>query len=329
MRYAEIGKSGIKASLIGMGTWVTGGWMWGGTDEKEAMEAIKVSIDNGITLIDTAPAYGKGRSEEIVGEAIKGKRDDLVIATKCGIEWHDVTKGTSFLTYSDGSQFNRYLGKDSIIYETEQSLKRLGTDYIDVMQTHWQDDTTSVEETMGALMKLKEQGKIRAIGVSNAGLYHLQEYSKFGQLDCDQEKYSMIDREHEKDLFSWCKKNKVSILSYGSISMGLLSGNMDPARKFDGDDSRISKERFTPENIRRTNELIGKYLKPVADKHEAAIGHIAIAWLLMQPGVFALVGSRRTNDAIENAKAADLILDEEDMNAVSIFIEEYEKEVKN
>jgi len=325
MRYAEIGKSGIKASVIGMGTWATGGWMWGVTDEKEALNAIKVSIDEGITLIDTAPAYGKGRSEEIVGKAIKGRRDDLVIATKCGLIWHDNSKGAFFLTYNDGSQINRYLGKDSIIYETEQSLKRLGTDHIDIMQTHWQDETIDIEETMDALLTLKKQGKIRAIGVSNVNISHLQAYSRNGQLDCDQEKYSIIDREHESDLFPWCKKNKVSILSYGSISMGLLSGKMDPGRKFEGDDYRKSKERFSSENIKRTNDLIGKYLKPVADKYEVAVGHIAIAWLLAHEGVFALVGSRKTSDAIENTKAADLILDDEDMKGISLFIKEYEK----
>ena len=328
MRFAEIGKSGIKASVIGMGTWVTGGWLWGGTDEKEALNAIKVSLDEGITLIDTAPAYGKGKSEEIVGKAIKGRRDDLVIATKCGIIWHDNSKGTFFLTYNDGSQFNRYLGKDSIIYETEQSLKRLGTDYIDIMQTHWQDETIDIEETMEALLELKQQGKIRAIGVSNVNISHLQKYSKYGQLDCDQEKYSMIDREHESDLFPWCKKNEVSILSYGSISMGLLSGKMDPYRKFEGDDVRKSKERFSSENIKKTNELIGRYLKPTADKHEVAVGHIAIAWLLAHDGVFALVGSRNTSDAIENTKAADLILDDDDMKEISLFIEEYDKNIK-
>lgn len=325
MRYSEIGKSGIKASVIGMGTWVTGGWLWGGTDEKEALNAIEVSIDKGITLIDTAPAYGKGKSEEIVGKAIKGRRDDLVIATKCGLIWNDNSKGTFFLTYNDGSQINRYLGKDSIIYETEQSLKRLGTDYIDIMQTHWQDETIDIEETMETLLTLKKQGKIRAIGVSNVNPSHLQKYSKYGQIDCDQEKYSMIDREHEADLFYWCRKNSVSILSYSSIALGLLSGRMDPNRKFGGDDYRKNQKRFSSDNIRTTNELIEKYLRPAADKHEVAIGHIAIAWLLAKPGVFALVGSRKKSDAIENAKAADLILDADDMNAVSFFIEEYNK----
>lgn len=325
MRFAEIGKSGMKASLIGMGTWATGGWLWGGTDEKEALKAINVSIDAGITLIDTAPAYGKGKSEEIVAKAIKGRRDRFVIATKCGLTWHNKSKGTFFLTYSDGSQVNRYLGKESIIYETEQSLKRLKTDYIDIMQTHWQDETTPIEETMEALLALKEQGKIRAIGVSNVKLSHIKEYSKYGQIDCDQEKYSMIDREYENDLFPWCKENYVSILAYSSMAMGLLSGKMDPGRKFAGDDYRKDQKRFSSENIRKTNEIISKFIKPIADKYDVAIGHIAIAWLLAKPGVFALVGSRKASDALENAKAGDLILDNEDKKNINLFIEKYKE----
>ena len=161
----EIGRSGIQASAIGLGTWAIGGWMWGGSDERQSIAAIQSSIDEGVTLIDTAPAYGQGQSEEIVGKAIRGRRDKVVLASKCGLVWH-TTKGKHFFDY-EGRPVHRYLGRESIAYEVEQSLKRLGTDHIDHYITHWQDEITPIEETVAALEDLKRQGKIRSIGASN------------------------------------------------------------------------------------------------------------------------------------------------------------------
>ena len=324
MRFAEIGKSGINASIIGLGTWVMGGWLWGGADEVKAQKAVEASINSGITLIDTAPAYGMGKSEEIVGRAIKGKRDKLVIATKCGLIWHEA-KGTHFLTYGDGTKIYRYLGAESIEHEVNESLKRLGTDYIDLLQPHWQDSTTPIEETMTAMMKLKEKGKIRAIGVSNATLEQLKEYSKYGELDSDQEKYSMIDRQVEELVLPWCRENKVSMLAYSSMSRGLLTGKMSPDRKFDGDDSRKEDPRFSPENIKKANALIEKYLKPVAQEKNITVGQLTVAWLISKENVFALCGARDPKQALENVKAGDVILDEEDNKAIGQFIDEYEK----
>src|SRR5882724_5273624 len=192
MLYRPLGQSGIQASVIGLGTWAIGGWMWGGTDEAKAIRAIQVSLDAGITLIDTAPAYGLGLSETIVGKAVAGRRDKVVIATKCGLVWH-VKRGDPFLD-EKGKAIHRYLGSESIRYEVEQSLKRLNTDYIDLYQTHWQDVTTPIEETMKTLLDLKKQGKIRAIGVSNCAVEQLEAYRKIGPLDSAQEKYSMLDR---------------------------------------------------------------------------------------------------------------------------------------
>ncbi|TIR34434.1 MAG: aldo/keto reductase, partial [Mesorhizobium sp.] len=192
----SIGKSGVVASAVGLGTWAIGGWMWGGTDEAESIAAIQASIDAGVSLIDTAPAYGLGRSEEIVGKAIKGRRDRAVIATKCGLNWHS-KKGNHFFD-QDGTPVNRYLGADGIAYEVEQSLRRLGTDYIDLYITHWQDPTTPIAETMEALERLKSAGKIRAIGASNLNAAELQQYVAAGQLDAIQERYSMLDREIEQ-----------------------------------------------------------------------------------------------------------------------------------
>src|SRR5215207_6058114 len=170
----DLGRSGVRATAVGLGTWAIGGWMWGGTDEGEAVAAIKASLDAGLSMIDTAPAYGLGRSEEIVGRAIAGRRDEVVLATKCGLDWHS-GKGNHFFD-QDGVPVHRYLGRDGIVHEVEESLKRLRTDYIDLYITHWQDPTTPMDETMEALERLKSAGKIRAIGASNLSPADLEAY---------------------------------------------------------------------------------------------------------------------------------------------------------
>lgn len=192
MEDRSLGASGIEASVVGLGAWAIGGWMWGGADERKSVEAIQAAIDTGINLIDTAPAYGLGLSESVVGKAVAGRRSQVLIATKCGIVWH-TDKGTPFVNQS-GKQMHRYLGPESIRYEVEQSLKRLNTDHIDLYQTHWQDETTPIEDTMRTLLDLKREGKIRAIGVSNATVEQIEAYRRIGPLDSGQEKYSMLDR---------------------------------------------------------------------------------------------------------------------------------------
>src|SRR5688572_26307359 len=184
-----IGSSGVAASTIGLGTWAIGGWMWGGTDEAESVAAIRAAIDAGVSLIDTAPAYGMGRSEEIVGKAIAGRRDEVVLATKCGLVWH-TDKGRHFFDQA-GKPVHRYLGAESIAHEVDQSLKRLGTDHIDLYITHWQDPTTPIAETISALEDLRRAGKIRAIGASNVSADDLKAYVAAGRLDAIQEQYSM------------------------------------------------------------------------------------------------------------------------------------------
>ena len=219
MHYRELGSSGIKASVVGLGTFAIGGWFWGGTDEKKSIEAIHASLDMGVNLIDTAPIYGFGKAEEIVGKALKGKRDKAVIATKCGLRW-DTDKG-EFNGYADEKSpsttpakytIHRYLGPDSITYEVEQSLRRLGTDHIDLYQTHWQEATTPIEVTMEALQKLRQEGKIRAIGVSNVTVDQLKRY---GAVASAQEKFNLLDRGIEKKgLVDYCARAGIVILSY-------------------------------------------------------------------------------------------------------------------
>ncbi len=329
MRYVILGNTGIKVSVIALGLWAAGGTFWGGTDQQAIEKAINASIDTGINFIDTAPGYGYGLSEEILGRAIKGKRDSVVLATKCGLVW-DVDEG--FLHYSFPGIGNeksvnvfRRLKKDSIKKELQQSLKLLGTDYIDLYQTHVQDPNTPIAETMEALLELKSRGYIRAIGVSNVTMNILKEYSAYGTIDSDQEKYSIIDRNIESSLLPWCRENKASMLAYSPLSQGLLSGNMNPERKFTKDDSRIlfNPERFSRESILETNLLLEKNLGLAAEKHNATVGNIAVAYLLQDETVIAICGARNEKQAAENAKAGDIILDQQDRKAVEFFISQY------
>jgi methylglyoxal reductase len=302
----KIGKSGIDATAIGLGTWAMGGWMWGGGDDANSIAAIRTALDEGVTLIDTAPAYGLGKAEELVGEAIAGRRDQVVLATKCGLAWH-TDKGTHFFD-EHGKKVYRYLGRESVFHEIEQSLKRLKTDYIDLYITHWQDATTPVAETMGALLELKQQGKIRAIGVSNVSLEELQAYLAAGPVDAIQERYSMLDRGIETTLLPACRRNDVAVLSYSSLALGLLSGKIDARRSFEGDDLRKDNPRFAPANLQRVAAFMAE-IRPIAEARKASVAQIVIAWTIGQPGItYALCGARNAAQARENAQAGAVAL---------------------
>lgn len=313
MRTRPLGQSGIGATVVGLGTWAIGGWMWGGTDEADAIDAIRAGIDAGINLIDTAPAYGLGLSEEIVGKAIAGRRDRVVLATKCGLVWH-TQKGKFFFT-EEGRPVHRYLGPESIRHELEESLRRLGTDVIDLYQTHWQDPTTPIEETMAALMDLKREGKIRAIGVSNATPEEIDAYRKVGPVDTDQERYSMVDRELEERLLPYCLKHDIAVLAYSPLARGLLTGRCGPDRAFTGDDQRIGDPQFCIENRERVARLLGE-IKPLADARGLTLSQLVIAWTIAQPGLtHALAGARNAAQAVENA-GGDVALGDSEIAAI-------------
>jgi aryl-alcohol dehydrogenase-like predicted oxidoreductase len=322
MQHRPLGASGIQASALGLGTWAIGGWQWGGTDEKQAIEGIHAAIDAGITLVDTAPVYGLGTSEEIVGKALKGRRDKVILATKCGLIWH-AQQGNHFFD-EDGKPVHRYLGADAIRYEVEQSLKRLQTDTIDLMQTHWQDPTTPIDETMGALMDLKAEGKIRAIGVSNVTTAQMDAYRAAGQLDSDQEQYSMIDREIEATLLPYTRQHNIAMLAYSPLALGLLTGKIGPDRQFSGDDQRIGEPRFSVENRARVAAMLTDF-KPLAARHGLSIPQLVIAWTLAQPGVtHVLVGARNAAQAVENAKAGQVTLDADTAAAMDAIISQHQ-----
>jgi aryl-alcohol dehydrogenase-like predicted oxidoreductase len=321
MQYRELGSSGIKASVVGLGTFAIGGWFWGGTDEKKSIQAIHASLDMGVNLIDTAPIYGFGRAEEIVGKALKGKRDKALIATKCGLRW-DTDKG-EFDGYADDKSpsktpakytIHRYLGADSIREEVERSLKRLGTDHIDLYQTHWQESTTPIEVTMDVLVKLRQEGKIRAIGVSNVSMDQLKRY---GAVASAQEKFNLLDRGVEKKgLVDYCVRAGIAILSYFTMEQGLLTGAMSAERSFKDGDTRKTNALFSPESIRRVNAILAE-LRPFADTYKATIAQVVIALTARQTGItHLLIGARDAAQAKENARGGQLQLAPEDARAM-------------
>lgn len=317
----SIGASGLQASAVGLGTWAIGGWMWGGTDEVASIAAIHAAIGEGLSLIDTAPAYGQGVAEEIVGKAITGRRDKVVLATKCGLVWH-TTKGNHFFDY-DGRPVHRYLGKDSIVHEVEQSLKRLRTDVIDHYITHWQDPTTPIGETMEALESLKAQGKIRSIGASNTSVDDVKAYVAGGQLDAVQEEYSMAKRDIETTLLPVCREHGVATLSYSSLALGLLTGRIGPDRTFTGDDLRKDNPLFSTGNRKKVAGF-AQDIAPIASAHKASTAQVVIAWTLQQPGItFALCGARNRDQAIENATAGRIRLSDEELKEIDAAVERH------
>ena len=312
MEFRKLGESDLKISVVTFGAWAAGGWMWGGTERKDAIKAIQAAHDNGVTSIDTAPVYGQGLSEEIVGEAIKNiSRDKVQILTKYGMRW-DLTKGLlGFKSKdNDGNDIDiyKYAGKDSIVKECEDSLRRLNTDYIDLYQIHWPDITTPIAETMEAIEQLIEQGKVRYAGVCNYNAAQVKEAQEHINLVSNQVPYSMVLRNIEEDVVPFCITNNISILAYSPLQRGLLTGKIKPGHKFAKGDHRESLYYFKDENIARTNQFLDK-LRPMAKEKGATLSQLVIRWTIEQPGItIALVGARNAEQAIQNAKAADIKL---------------------
>ncbi len=321
MLYRELGASGLQVSALGLGTWAIGGTWWGGAEEADSIAAIRGGIEQGITLIDTAPVYGYGLSEEVVGKAIKGyDRSKLVLATKVGLAWH-VSEGQYFFELA-GERVYRNLKPATIRYEIEQSLRRLGTDYIDLYQTHWQDNTTPIAETMATLLQLQQEGKIRAIGVSNCTPAQMDEYRAVGPLASNQPLYNMLDRGIEAELLPYCLARKIGVLTYSSLALGLLTGTMDPNRVFAEDDQRHGNPRFTPEAIAQTNALLDRFA-PLREKYGLTQAQLSIAWTISRPGVtVALVGVRTAQQATELAPGGNIALTPEDLAAMDAILAE-------
>ncbi len=300
--------------------------MWGGTERKDAVEAIRASYDLGVTSIDTAPIYGQGTSEEIVGEAIKSlPRDKVQILTKYGMRW-DVAKGDFGFKSKDNSgkdiDVYKYAGRESIIKECEDSLRRLGTDYIDLYQIHWPDSTTPIEETMETVAQLIKEGKVRQAGVCNYDVAQMREAEKYVQLVSNQVPYSMVKRDIEADVVPYCIDNNKSILAYSPLERGLLTGKMKPGYTFSEGDHRAGLYFFKDENLKRTDAFLKK-IQPLANEKNATLAQLVIRWTVEQPGItIALVGARNADQATQNAKALHVKLSPEE---VSFITEELNK----
>ena len=326
MEYRTLAHTDLTLSAITFGSRAAGGWMWGKSNRDEAVKAIKAAYDGGVTSIDTAPIYGQGESERIVGEAIRGiPRDQVQILTKFGMRW-DLPQG-EFAFKSKDNQDNpidiyKYAGKESVIKECEDSLRRLGTDYIDLYQIHWPDATTPLSETFEAVERLIEQGKVRYAGVCNYDAALLEDAAKLIDLVSDQIPYSMVNRGMDRDIIPYCIRNEKSVIAYSPLERGLLTGKMQPGYRFAEGDHWIENPFFTDESIKRTNAFLEK-LQPLADEKKATLGQLVIRWTIEHPGItVALVGARNPEQAIQNAKAADIILTPEELQFINQQIDQ-------
>lgn len=322
MSYRKLGNSEIEVSAITFGAWAAGGWMWGGTDRQDAIDAIKAAYDEGITSIDTAPIYGQGESEEVVAKAIEGiPRDKVQILTKFGMRW-DLPEGVGSNGWgsqnNEGHDINifKYAGKESVIYEVEQSLKRLKTDYIDLYQIHWPDVTTPIEETFEAVLRLKEQGKIREAGVCNYDADQTATAHGVVSLASNQVPYSALRRDIEQDLVPYAIENNIGIIAYSPMERGLLTGKIKPGYEFGEGDHRAGLPWFSGENLEKVTAFIDK-VRPIAEEKNVTLAQLFLRWTVEQPGItVALAGARNAKQAVENAGAMNLVLSEEELSMI-------------
>ncbi len=280
MKLADIPGTSLKLSPVAIGTWAIGGWMWGGTDEAESIATIRAALEHGINIVDTAPVYGFGRSEEIVGKAIAESRlrSNVVIATKTGLQW-------------EGGRVARNASRARIMREVEDSLRRLQTDYIDVYQVHWPDPLVTIEETADAMHQLFAQGKIRAIGVSNFSVVQMERFRRVAPLHVLQPPYNLFERGIEADLLPYCRENNIATLGYGALCRGLLSGRMRADTVFDGDDLRRTDPKFVAPRFAQYLAAVDK-LDRLAQRFGKRVIHLAVRWMLDQGITTALWGAR-------------------------------------
>lgn len=322
MQTMKIGHSDLEVSKIALGTWAIGGGSWWGTnDDNESIKTIRTALDKGINLVDTAPVYGFGHSEEVVGKAIKPVRDQVVLSTKCGLMF-DRTVGSYYFS-RDGFDVYKNLTKQAIMDSVDQSLKRLGTNYIDILFTHWQSVEpfiVPIEETMEALMALKKAGKIRAIGGSNMSAWHIEEYVRYGELDIIQEKYSLIDRRIEKEILPAAEKYGVTFQAYSPLEQGLLTGKIRKDYVPELGSSRDGKKWYKQENLSKIVDGVDSWL-PLCDKYGCTLGNLAIAWVAAQSNnMNVLCGARKLEQIEENALAGNITLETEDVAFMRDFI---------
>lgn len=312
---------------MAFGAWAIGGWMWGGAETNAALRAIKAAYEAGITTIDTAPIYGFGRSEELVGKAMEGiSRDKYQILTKFGMNWQS-QDGEFFFDSQDNEgkpvKIYKWASKEKVMQECEDSLRRLKTDYIDLYQIHWPDATTPISETFEAVQRLIEQGKIRAAGVCNYNTAQVEEALKTIQLVSNQVPYSMINRGIEKNVIPQAQEKGLGIIPYSPLQRGLLTGKIKPGHEFNEGDSREGSLYYTAENIRRANALLEK-IKPIADNYDASFAQLVLNWTMHRPGIACvLAGARDEKQVSDNAKALSFTLSKEELDTITAAADEF------
>ncbi|HEX3035482.1 MAG TPA: aldo/keto reductase [Thermodesulfobacteriota bacterium] len=317
MEFVKISGTDIQASRIGLGTWVMGGWLWGGSEESDSIKTLHAALDKGTNLIDTAPIYGFGVSEEIVGKAVAeyGQREKVIIATKVGLEW------------GNGKGIRRNSSKSRINKEIEDSLRRLQTNYIDIYQIHWPDLNTPIEETAEAMHGLYKQGKIRAIGVSNYSPEQMELFRKVAPLHTSQPPYNLFEREIERDVLPYCREHGITTLLYGALCRGLLSGRMKPDTKFTGDDLRKIDPKFKQPRYPQYLKAVERLDSFAKEKYGKRVLHLAVRWLLDQPGAgVALWGARRPQQLEPIDEVVGWSLDEGALRTVDKIITENVKD---
>jgi len=320
MELKQLGNSTVKVTPIAFGAWAIGGWMWGGAEEHAAIRAIRASYDAGITTIDTAPAYGFGKSEELVGRAMEGiRRDHYQILTKYGLNWQ-TAEGEFYFDTVDNSGQPIKVYKNSrrlkVMRECEESLKRLKTDYIDLLQIHWPDATTPIAETMEAVAKLMEQGKVRAAGVCNYSAVQVEEALKTLNIVSNQVPFSLINRTIEKDIVPQALLKGMSIIPYSPLQRGLLTGKIKPGHKFNEGDTRKANRFYKLENIESVNAML-QTIKPIAAAHGATLAQVVINWTTRQPAMdCVLVGARDEAQVLDNVKALSFTLSDDELKVM-------------
>ena len=318
MKTKKLGFTDMEFTQIGLGTWAIGGgdnpYGWGAQDDKDSIATIRYALDNGINWLDTAAGYGAGHSEEVVGDAIAGRRSDVFVATKCGILWKE-----------DGSDIYPHLEADSIRREVEVSLKRLKTDYIDLYQIHWPTgDDADIVKGWGAIADLIKEGKVRYGGVSNFNVDQLKVAQKIHPVASLQPPYSMLERGVEADLLTFCDQNNIGVIPYSPMQAGMLTGKMTKERVagFPDDDWRKGSPHFQEPALSINLELV-EDLKTIAGKHNRPVSHVAIAWILRCKEVTAaIVGGRRPDQVAETVKAGDFVLPADDIAAIDTLLKE-------
>ena len=321
MQYTQLGNSDLNVSRVVLGTWALGGFMWGGTEANDPENAIRAGIDAGSTTIDTAPIYGFGLSEELVGKAIRGRREEVVIATKFGLRWEN-DEGRQLcqageLLGKEKVNIRRSARRESILHECDRSLLRLGIDVIDLYQCHWPDPETDEEEIMEAMLSLQDRGKIRWFGVSNFDVPMMEACLESAPLTSLQPPYSLMRRSIEQDTLPFCREHNIGVIVYSPMFRGLLTGKITEDYEFSAGDTRAGNPWYNGENLGQVNDTLETVVRPIVERHDATLAQIAVAWCLAQPGVTAaLVGARNAGQATANAAAGDIRLEPDEANTV-------------